>query len=81
MRVDRFPDAGTKVQASEFLITSGGQAGNAAVAIARLGGHVRFAGPLGARDDEFAEIVTFLRPTSLPFKLTETGTSIGLSLP
>ena len=54
MRVDKFPDAGTKVQASEFLITSGGQAGNAAVAIARLGGRVSFAGPLGAKDDEFA---------------------------
>lgn len=54
MRVDKFPDAGTKVQASEFLITSGGQAGNAAVAIARLGGRVRFAGPLGAKNDEFA---------------------------
>jgi sugar/nucleoside kinase (ribokinase family) len=54
MRVEKFPDAGTKVQASEFLITSGGQAGNAAVAIARLGGQVNFAGPLGAQDDEFA---------------------------
>ena len=54
MRVDKFPDAGTKVQASEFLITSGGQAGNAAVAIARLGGRVSFAGPLGAKDDEIA---------------------------
>jgi sugar/nucleoside kinase (ribokinase family) len=54
MRVDRFPDAGTKVQASEFLITSGGQAGNAAVAVARLGGRVSFAGPLGAEDDEIA---------------------------
>jgi sugar/nucleoside kinase (ribokinase family) len=54
MRVDRFPDAGTKVQASEFLITSGGQAGNAAVAVARLGGRVSFAGPLGANDDEIA---------------------------
>jgi sugar/nucleoside kinase (ribokinase family) len=54
MRVDKFPDAGTKVQASEFLITSGGQAGNAAVAVARLGGQVSFAGPLGAKDDEVA---------------------------
>jgi sulfofructose kinase len=54
MRVDKFPDAGTKVQASDFLITSGGQAGNAAVAVARLGGQVSFAGPLGAGDDEFA---------------------------
>jgi sulfofructose kinase len=55
MRVDNFPDAGTKVQASEFMITSGGQAGNAAVAIARLGGRVTFAGPLGDQDDEFAQ--------------------------
>ena len=55
MRVGKFPDAGTKVPASEFLITSGGQAGNAAVAVARLGGRVSFAGPLGARDDEIAE--------------------------
>jgi len=54
MRVDKFPDAGTKVQASEFLVTSGGQAGNAAVAVARLGGRVSFAGPLGAKDDEIA---------------------------
>jgi sugar/nucleoside kinase (ribokinase family) len=54
MRVDKFPDAGTKVQASEFLITSGGQAGNAAVAAARLGGAVSFAGPLGDENDEFA---------------------------
>lgn len=54
MRVDKFPDAGTKVQASDFLVTIGGQAGNAAVAVARLGGRVSFAGPLGAEDDEFA---------------------------
>ena len=54
MRVDKFPDAGTKVQASEFMITSGGQAGNAAVAVARLGGQVSFAGPLGAKDDELS---------------------------
>jgi len=54
MRVDRFPEPGTKVQASEFLITSGGQSGNAAVAISRLGSHVSFVGPLGAEDDEFA---------------------------
>jgi sulfofructose kinase len=55
MRVDKFPDAGTKVQASEFLITSGGQSGNAAVAIARLGGKVSFSGPLGGVDDEVAD--------------------------
>jgi sugar/nucleoside kinase (ribokinase family) len=55
MRVDKFPDAGTKVQASEFLITSGGQAGNAAVALARLGGKTSFAGALGGNDDEVAD--------------------------
>jgi sugar/nucleoside kinase (ribokinase family) len=55
MRVDKFPDAGTKVQASEFLITSGGQAGNAAVAVARLGGKTSFAGALGGSDDEVAD--------------------------
>ena len=54
MRVDKFPDAGTKVQATEFIITSGGQAGNAAVAIARLGGKVTYAGSLGDKNDEVA---------------------------
>ena len=54
MRVDKFPDAGSKVQASEFLITSGGQAGNAAVAVARLGAKTSFAGALGDDDDEVA---------------------------
>lgn len=57
MRVDKFPDAGSKVQASEFLITSGGQAGNAAVAVARLGGNVSYAGALGDRNDDVANRV------------------------
>jgi sugar/nucleoside kinase (ribokinase family) len=57
MRVDKFPDAGSKVQASDFLITIGGQAGNAAVAIARLGGKVSYAGALGDHDDEIANRV------------------------
>lgn len=62
MRVDKFPDAGSKVQASEFLITVGGQAGNAAVAAARLGARTSFAGPLGDDNDEFAHrIVDNLR--------------------
>ncbi len=55
MRVDKFPDSGSKVQASEFLITSGGQAGNAAVAVARLGARTSFAGALGGDDDEVAD--------------------------
>jgi sulfofructose kinase len=57
MRVDKFPDAGSKVQASEFLITSGGQAGNAAVAVARLGGQCSYIGALGDHDDEVANTI------------------------
>ncbi len=54
MRVEKFPDAGSKVQASEFLITSGGQAGNAAVAVARLGAQCGYIGALGDADDDVA---------------------------
>jgi sulfofructose kinase len=45
--VDQFPVPQAKTQASAFMIVSGGCAANAAVAIARLGGRARFAGPLG----------------------------------
>jgi sulfofructose kinase len=51
MRVEHFPAPGAKVAASEFIITGGGCAANAAVAIARLGGRVAFAGPLGGAAD------------------------------
>jgi sugar/nucleoside kinase (ribokinase family) len=51
MRVQSFPAPGTKVSATEFIVTGGGCAANAAVAIARLGGCVAFAGPLGDGDD------------------------------
>ena len=51
MRVENFPGPGIKVAASEFIITGGGCAANAAVAIARLKGRVAFAGPLGSTDD------------------------------
>lgn len=51
MRVQDFPAPGTKVSASEFIITGGGCAGNAAVAVARLGGRPAFAGPLGGVSD------------------------------
>jgi sugar/nucleoside kinase (ribokinase family) len=57
MRVDKFPDAGSKVQASEFLVTSGGQAGNAAVAVARLGGKCSYIGALGDHDDDVANTI------------------------
>ena len=52
MRVQDFPAPGTKVSASEFIITGGGCAANAAVAIARLGGRAVFAGPLGGTGDQ-----------------------------
>lgn len=51
MRVQSFPAPGTKVPASEFVITGGGCAANAAVTIARLNGRVAFAGPLGGSGD------------------------------
>jgi sugar/nucleoside kinase (ribokinase family) len=51
MRVERFPAPGTKAVASDFIVTGGGCAANAAVAVARLGGAARFAGPLGGADD------------------------------
>jgi sugar/nucleoside kinase (ribokinase family) len=54
MRVEAFPDPGTKVQASDFVITIGGQAGNAAVAMARLGARTVYAGALGDVTDEIA---------------------------
>ncbi len=52
-RVQEFPVADAKVEAQEFITIGGGCAANAAVAIARLGGKVRFAAPLGgpAGDD------------------------------
>lgn len=57
MRVEAFPAPGSKVQASEFIITSGGQAGNAAVAVARLGGKCSYIGALGDRDDDVANTI------------------------
>jgi sugar/nucleoside kinase (ribokinase family) len=54
MRVEIFPQPGHKVQASKFVITGGGQAGNAAVAVAKLGANALYAGTLGGEDDETA---------------------------
>ena len=45
--LDRFPLPESKMQANAFITAAGGCATNAAVAIARLGGRVRFAAPLG----------------------------------
>ncbi len=49
-RVERFPTASTKSPMIDFTVTGGGCAANAAIAVVRLGGRARFAGPLG--DDE-----------------------------
>ena len=57
MRVMHFPQAGAKVTASEFLVTSGGQAGNAAVAAARLGANVSYIGALGDENDDVANAI------------------------
>jgi sulfofructose kinase len=53
-RVQEFPIPDTKVEALEFITIGGGCAANAAVAIARLGGKVRFAAPLGGPAGEDA---------------------------
>ena len=46
-RVDNVPARGAKVPATQFAPISGGNAPNAAVAIARLGGLARLCGPMG----------------------------------
>ena len=55
MRVEQFPEPGHKVQASDFIVTIGGQSGNAAVATARLGARTLYAGTIGASDDPVAQ--------------------------
>jgi sulfofructose kinase len=51
LRVPQFPPPGGKAMADDFLVVSGGCAVNAAIAIARLGGHAHYAGPLGDEND------------------------------
>ena len=46
-RVEAFPQADGKQVATTFSSSNGGCAANAAVAIARLGGRVALAGPMG----------------------------------
>ena len=54
-RVETLPAPGIKAQALDFIAISGGCAANAAIAIARLGGRVRFAGPLGGAGDAMSD--------------------------
>src|SRR3954468_11791322 len=49
-KVERFPAPGEKLHAESLLAITGGCAANAAVAVARLGGIARFAGPVGTDD-------------------------------
>jgi sulfofructose kinase len=49
-RVESFPTPHTKTPVTDMVVTGGGCAANAAIAIARLGGRARFAGPLGGDD-------------------------------
>ena len=46
-RVDAVPTRGSKIRTDDYVELSGGNAPNAAVGIARLGGEVRLAGPMG----------------------------------
>jgi sugar/nucleoside kinase (ribokinase family) len=46
-QVERFPEPGAKVRAQALATMTGGCAANAAVAVVRLGGIARFAGPVG----------------------------------
>ncbi|MGL3105226.1 PfkB family carbohydrate kinase [Bradyrhizobium sp. BR 1432] len=46
-RVEAVPERGSKANASQLAEICGGNALNAAIAIARLGGRVAFAGPMG----------------------------------
>ena len=50
-RVEQFPPPGGKCMTDQFKIVSGGCAVNAAIALARLGGRARYAGPLGDETD------------------------------
>lgn len=50
-RVEEFPPPGGKTRASAYLAVNGGCAGNAAIAVARLGGAARYVGPLGGAGD------------------------------
>ena len=51
LRVPHFPPPGGKSMADDFRVVSGGCAVNAAIAVARLGGETRYAGPLGDVSD------------------------------
>jgi sugar/nucleoside kinase (ribokinase family) len=62
-RVADFPRPDTKVEAKGFFVVNGGCAANAAVAVARLGGSAKLAGPLGGppgKDDNGDRVLAAL---------------------
>jgi sulfofructose kinase len=63
-KVDRFPAPGAKIQADALLAIPGGCAANAALAVARLGGVARFAGPVGT-DDASRRIIAGLEQAGI----------------
>jgi sulfofructose kinase len=63
-KVEHFPAPGTKMRASDLVATTGGCAANAAVAVARLGGRARFAGPVGT-DDASRRFLEALKKTGV----------------
>ena len=66
MRVERLPAPGSKNTASDLIITGGGCAANAALAVAKLGGRAAFAGPLGdATDATSSRIVADLEAAGI----------------
>ncbi|HTV38728.1 MAG TPA: PfkB family carbohydrate kinase [Xanthobacteraceae bacterium] len=61
--VDEFPQPDGKVQAKDFFAVNGGCAANAAVAVARLGGRVVLAAPMGGpagKDDNGDRVLAAL---------------------
>ena len=58
-RVDHIPPAPAKFRATEFIVTGGGMAANAAVAVQRLGGEAQYWGRVGD-DDVGDQIVRLL---------------------
>lgn len=58
MRVPVMPVPGGKAMADDFITVVGGCALNAALAVARLGGRTRFAGPMGDPSDPVSNWLT-----------------------
>ena len=56
-RVDAVPARGSKIRTDDYTELSGGNAPNAAIGIARLGGEVRLSGPMGDAEEHGAEFI------------------------